>query len=139
MDVAAPAKSPTVSPANLVEYSRTHTATVWSSSGIVRNFKDEWQALGFRVRGSSFSRASWCSVIASCLYRNHQERRQRSNGNGRTPAGCVPAYEACFIEQFVTRIAAELASSLHRWAFTAITMSQSSSPEISRGINQNAD
>src|SRR5215510_11779757 len=28
------------------------------SSDIVRNFKDEWQALGFRVRGSSFSRAS---------------------------------------------------------------------------------
>jgi hypothetical protein len=57
MDVAAPAKSPTVSPANLVEYSRTHTAALWSSSDIVRTFKDGWQALGFRVRGSSFSRA----------------------------------------------------------------------------------
>ena len=88
MDVAASAKSPTVSPANLVEYSATHTATQWSSSDIVRKFEDEWQEFGFRLRQRVAARRRFVLGITRLIV-----RRKRPSNSPRKETDAQPRHQ----------------------------------------------
>jgi hypothetical protein len=88
VDVAASAKSPTVSPANLVEYSATHTATQWSSSDIVRKFEDEWQEFGFRLRQRVAARRRFVLGITRLIV-----RRKRPSNSPRKETDAQPRHQ----------------------------------------------